>query len=48
MRKIKYDKHDNRNVKTKIDWLRKCKSRTKKQTAKVKHGNDFNTYHRTK
>ena len=48
MRKIKYDKLDNRNVKTKLDWLRKCKWRTKKGTAKTKHGNDFITYHRTK
>ena len=48
MRKIKHDKHDNRNVKTKLDWLRKCKWRTKKWTAKAKHGNDFITYHRTK
>ena len=48
MRKIKYDKHDNRNVRTKLDRLRKCKWRTKKGTANTKHGNDFITYQKTK
>ena len=48
MWKIKYDKHDNRNVKTKLEWLKKCKRTTKKWTEKTKHANDSIAYHRTK
>ena len=40
MWKIKYDEHNNRNVKTKLDRLKKCMRKAKKWTEKAKHASD--------